>query len=680
VSDVVLVNMPYSAIEHPSIALGYFAASLRARAIDVDALSANLFFAKVIGLKEYFLFSNFYNIDLLGEWTFSGAAFPEFETDSDAYLAKLRLPLSESALRRVRACAPDFIDEMAARVLDRSPRIVGCTSTFQQNCASLALLRRIRERAPDVVTVMGGANCESMMGRALSRCFDWVDYVFSGEADDTFPQFCDHVLRSPNRVAAVDAIAAWAPPHVFRAGHAVTPASPPAVRTTNLLSQPKAVEPRTPLDLNTVPCPDYDDYFRDLQECGLARHILPGLMIESSRGCWWGAKQLCTFCGLNGESIGFRAKRPEVFHEELRQLTARYGIPSFEVVDNILDMSYFKTLLPAIIESGEQYGFLYEIKSNLRRSQVEMLAAAGIRWVQPGIESLEDDVLRLMRKGATTCQNVQLLKWCRELGIFVIWNYLSDFPGEQDAWHTELLELLPLLTHYQPPSAPGSPLRYDRFSVYHNEPEEFGLELRPSWTYSTIYPLPDADIADLAYFFDNLRPEVAGLPEQRPNWWKAREQLVEWRNLHYHKDDDDVWAELHLGTPMLSQRREGDVLVLEDTRPCAVQPRYELRGLEAHVYDVCDEGKPPGAVVTACREAGLTAVTRADVEPILARFIEHKTMVFVSQKYLSLAVRAPWASFPPMEHFPGGRVLLRRTKAPKKPEELTVVDMFALTT
>ena len=49
--------------------------------------------------------------------------------------------------------------------------------------ASLALLRRVRELDPGVITMLGGANCETVMGEATHRCFPWVDYVVSGEAD-----------------------------------------------------------------------------------------------------------------------------------------------------------------------------------------------------------------------------------------------------------------------------------------------------------------------------------------------------------------------------------------------------------------------------------------------------------------------------------------------------------------
>jgi hypothetical protein len=86
-------------------------------------------------------------------------------------------------MQELRAEAEDFVDSAAARVLAHKPRIVGCTSTFQQHVASLALLRRIRELDPSVISMMSGENCETQMGRATHRAFPWGDYVVSGEAD-----------------------------------------------------------------------------------------------------------------------------------------------------------------------------------------------------------------------------------------------------------------------------------------------------------------------------------------------------------------------------------------------------------------------------------------------------------------------------------------------------------------
>jgi len=66
-------------------------------------------------------------------------------------------------------------------------------------------------------------------------------------------------------------------------------------------------------------------------------------------------KSHCTFCGLNGTGMKHRSKSPERVLAELSQLSGRYGIRSFQFVDNILDMSYFKTVLPKLAAVEDKY-------------------------------------------------------------------------------------------------------------------------------------------------------------------------------------------------------------------------------------------------------------------------------------------------------------------------------------
>jgi radical SAM superfamily enzyme YgiQ (UPF0313 family) len=66
------------------------------------------------------------------------------------------------------------------------------------------------------------------------------------------------------------------------------------------------------------------------------------LPFESARGCWWGMRHHCTFCGLNGQTMAFRAKRPQRVLEELRDLARRYHSFKFMAVDNIIALFYHK--------------------------------------------------------------------------------------------------------------------------------------------------------------------------------------------------------------------------------------------------------------------------------------------------------------------------------------------------
>jgi ribosomal peptide maturation radical SAM protein 1 len=185
-----------------------------------------------------------------------------------------------------------------------------------------------------------------------------------------------------------------------------------------------ATPPAPPLArLDDLPAPDYDEYFDRAAGLGLLSGEVP-LPFESARGCWWGAKHHCSFCGLNGGTMRFRAKSPQRVLDELAAQARRYRTFRFEAVDDILDPKYLKELFPAIAEQGQDYQIFYEVKANLTRAQLKTLALAGVGELQPGLESLSSAVLRLMNKGVRAAQNVNLLRWARYYGMSVGWNIL----------------------------------------------------------------------------------------------------------------------------------------------------------------------------------------------------------------------------------------------------------------
>jgi ribosomal peptide maturation radical SAM protein 1 len=170
------------------------------------------------------------------------------------------------------------------------------------------------------------------------------------------------------------------------------------------------------------------------------------------------------------------------------------------VVDNILDMSYLNTLVPALAAADYDFRLHYEVKSNLREPQLSALAQAGMVLLQPGVESLSTEVLDMMRKGVTGPQNVRFLRNAESLGITAVWNYLYGFPGERAEHYRDIIEQLPALHHLPPPASVGR-IAIERFSPYFRDPR-LGFEvIRPDSQYARNLDLPDGELIDLAYLF-----------------------------------------------------------------------------------------------------------------------------------------------------------------------------------
>ena len=318
------------------------------------------------------------------------------------------------------------MDTSTQIILDRDPWMVGFTTMFQQNCSSLAVMRELKKRRPEVITAIGGSNCEGEMGKELFDRFPEIDYLGRGECDHSFVDLV-RSLRNGHGGQPTPGILSR---RSTGNGNGGAPGARPCSREPTSKT-PSLRHPLRSVDLEKLPHPDFSDFFAQLPLTNFGDQIAPALQMETSRGCWWGAKQHCTFCGLNAEGMAYRAKSGPRALEEMEAQIKKYGIRQIQVVDNILDMQYFKSVLPYLVERpiADLY---YETKANLSKAQVKMLADSGIRWIQPGIESLSDSTLKLMAKGVTELQNIQLLKWCMEFGVSVDWNFLYGFPGERD--------------------------------------------------------------------------------------------------------------------------------------------------------------------------------------------------------------------------------------------------------
>jgi ribosomal peptide maturation radical SAM protein 1 len=325
---------------------------------------------------------------------------------------------------------------------------------------------------------MGGANCDGAQGEALHRNFNFVDFVIRGEGETSFPSLI-RALSTGENLARVPGLC-WRDPGGGSA------------------SNPMSTRPLAP---SAIVAPDYDGYFERLAE-SVARHwVEPKLVVEGARGCWWGEKHHCTFCGLNGSFMQFRSKSPTAFWEEISRLVRRHQVLDMFVVDNILDMGYLTSMLPQIIESGYDLRMQYEIKSNLRRGQLDTLSAAGLVSVQPGIESLSSRVLGLMNKGVTGYQNVRMLRDAGDAGLSVAWNYLYGFPAETAEDYQPVIAQIPALHHLPPPGG-VSRIAVERFSPYFNQPELGFHDPRPAGQYFLNYDLPERELRDLAYLFE----------------------------------------------------------------------------------------------------------------------------------------------------------------------------------
>lgn len=608
--SILLVVPPFQGTTCPALGVSLLQATLEAQGFPTEILYLNLSFAERIGLDTYAWISEHTTFNgLLGEFIFSYLLFERSEKDLERYVDEVlgetackplfgRLSPDQHMLDMLRRCIREAADwsvrDALPALLARDPWMVGLTSTFQQNCASLLLIRAIKRAQPAILTAMGGANCEAEMGEELFARFPEIDYIGQGE--------CDHAF-----VALVRSL---------RHGKSERPI--PGILSRAITQPPVSPNFLQSVDLDRLPYPDFRDYFAQLSATGYRDRIIPGLAMETARGCWWGAKQHCTFCGLNGEGMAFRSKSAPRVLAEMSALVHQYSVPRIEVVDNILDMQYFKTVLPQLAAHPRAEIF-YEVKANLSKDQIRLLARANVKWIQPGIESLSDHTLALMRKGTTALQNVQLLKWCAVYGIRVGWNYLYGFPGEREEELAEIAQIVEAIPHLEPPVGAGT-LHLDRFSPYFTAPERYGLgPVAPILPYQYVYPFPDASLQRLAYFHQS---DILARWSQTATF-KTLETLV------------SGWQKAYPRAHLLAISRRQSLLLI-DTRPGAQRLWRRLTGIPRRVYEYCDKARSLSQLLDALG----AGVSPDELQAILQAFVRDRLMLNMHGRYLSLATEA----------------------------------------
>lgn len=650
--DVLLIDAPWSRINAPSVQLSTLKPNVQRVGFECHVLYANLRLAALIGPELYWRFvwappsfpipRVFLAQNFLGEWLFSDAVFgstksPGCETGFLDHVNQralreatelLSAPGFSDFLEEVfghgyaesigevrRKTIPTYLSQCCQAVGEHGASVVGFTSTFNQNMPSLALAKTIKEKNPEKLIVFGGANCGGVMGPALLRAFPFVDYVVSGEGEETFPSLLKTLKEG--EAEGMKSIRGLS----YREGKEVQ-VNPPA----ELIK-----------DLGHYPMMDCDDYYEQLAKLQASGNIVTEhgkdvfragkIFLECSRGCWWGQVSHCTFCGLNGPHMKFRAKSSERIINELVTLSKKYKVLNFEPTDNILNPAYIVNLFPKLRALGLDFQFYFEVRANMTKKQIKTLAECGVTRVQPGIESLSTHVLQLMKKGTDVLNNIQCLKWCEEFKISAEWNLLVGFPGETEEDYLTTERRIPLLAHFPPPQdGQVSRIELHRFSPHFDFSAEFGFEnVRPLSYYKYVYDFEsqgsegDDTLGDIAYFFDY---DLDGFEEFLPHIKQINRLVGVWCEKYRKKHAKLVYL------------RGPDFINIIDER-FDFPEEFSLSGLAMEVLLSCDRVASLNETLATIRRRKIQA-SSDDVFSSLAELVERNLVVEENGRYISL--------------------------------------------
>jgi len=366
--------------------------------------------------------------------------------------------------------------------------------------------------------------------------------------------------------------------------------------------------------IEDLPLPDYTEYFAVLKEYCQDDDVFLDIKnkvviyLEGSRGCYWGK---CAFCGLNSSWCGYRHKSPRKIHEDFISALKKYKVFSVQFTDNICDpwASGFADLMIKNGVIGTQ--MVFELKASNKEAFYTKLAVAGSRFVQIGIESLSDNLLKKMNKGTHVIDNVQTMKYLKELGVFNGSNLLIRFPGSTLAEIKQTKEMLFLVSHF-------GRMTLSTFELQENSPiyNKLGLSKRKGLKTFNEIKMPNYLYAYFLGYY--LLPKTDLFSSKVEKAWN---DFKKWYENWDAKD-----ASLYVN------KISDDTILIKDGRFDKVK-EYIYSGCEQRIYTLCHRASTIEELVKE------TGIGLKGIKDTLKRFIKAKLMITANDKYLSLAVR-----------------------------------------
>ncbi len=296
-------------------------------------------------------------------------------------------------------------DQIKDYIKNEKPDVVGITTTTPTFESVIKVAKDIKEINKDIKIVIGGSHVTALPNEAIKE--DCFDIGVIGEGEITFLELVK-ALEKGTSLKKVKGI-------IYKGKGKI------------IFTKPREFIK----DLDSVPFP--------------ARHLLPSLkdyhptpasyrklplgVLMTSRGCPY----QCTFCdrAIFGTSYRFRSAKNVV--DEIEELINKYGAKELKFFDDTftLDKKRLYKIFDLMKERGIKIGWCCLTRTNhVTKEMLQRMKDAGCWQVLYGLESGDDKMLQLLKKGTTVAQNEQAVKWAHEVGLSVRADFIMGTPGD----------------------------------------------------------------------------------------------------------------------------------------------------------------------------------------------------------------------------------------------------------
>lgn len=295
-------------------------------------------------------------------------------------------------------------DQLVDDILDKKPDVLGFYSVSENYKFILRIFRKIKEKNPEIITVIGGPHVYGLPETSVSP--DCIDFGIYGEGEIAFLELIDSNF-DPARFPLINGL-------IYKKDGVVK------VNTFTVIH-----------NLDDIPFPARHLYppMGKYMPSIISYKRLPATGMLTSRGC----NSRCTFCHSGKGEFGLRFHSPEYVIEEIKHLYKDFGVREFFIFDDtfVANKARAMRICEEIIKSGLDISWSCNAKvTYLTEDLLTLMKRSGCWLLQVGVESGNQQILNTMKKGITLEQVRRACESAYRLGFHIKTFFIIGNAGE----------------------------------------------------------------------------------------------------------------------------------------------------------------------------------------------------------------------------------------------------------
>ncbi len=293
------------------------------------------------------------------------------------------------------------LNKMLSETIAFNPDLIGITATSPFFHIASNLAKGLKQKINQVPILIGGPHISILKEKAFKSYFD---YAFIGEAEESFPLFLKQYEKKGGDISRVKGI-------LFRKNGEIK-----FTGETNPI-----------LNLDSLPFPARHLLKMDRYKIGTLEGTKNFASIMTIKGCPF----RCIFCSTKVLGKRIRKRSPKLVAEEIKFIIDKYNIKHFIILDDNLTID--RNHILEICDLIKDFGITFEGSTRANLLDEELVARmkeAGLIRISFGLESVDENVRRIMKKDVPLESYIIANKLTNKCGIETLNSCMIGLPGE----------------------------------------------------------------------------------------------------------------------------------------------------------------------------------------------------------------------------------------------------------